>query len=183
MISNLTKRILGLALLALASAPADVLASQSYAQEIKDELALSSKPDCTICHRNNSGGNDTVKKPFGIELMQLGAQGKSPGSMLGALRVYDRERYSVDGDTAPDVQELRDGSNPNEADAEGEGGAAGVLPPGFGELPFPQTGCAVHRRSESTARRSDGEMLAPLLLGSLLTIAYAFARRQRRSAV
>ena len=180
---NPTRHLLGLAALALASAPALGFASQAFPEDIKDELALSSKPDCTLCHRNNNGGNDTVKKPFGVELMQLGAQGKSRGTLLGALRTYDRERYSVDGDTAPDVQELREGSNPNEPDAVGEGGAAGVVPPGFDELPLPQTGCAVHRRSESTARRSGNDVLAPLVLGLALAIAYAVARRQRRPAV
>jgi hypothetical protein len=178
-----TKRAFELVFFAVASVPAPAFASLSYPQEIKDQLSLAHLPQCTLCHKSNSGGKGTVTKPFGVEIRQLGAEGKSPGSMVGALGQYDRLRYSVDGDFAPDVQELRDGTDPNEPDVEGEGGAGGVVPPSIDDLPTPQTGCSVRRPSESNTQQDDGEMLGALALASSWFAGVFLVRRARRRAL
>jgi hypothetical protein len=168
------------------------LGSPNYAPEIQARLSLGAPPSCTICHATELGGDNTVNKPFGVSIQRLGAAGDNDlGALRRALSSADEEATDSDGDGVTDLDELRDGSDPNRVDREppmAAGGAGGES--GFGgedsipdppdpsgpvpDLPIPQTGCAL---KGGNASRHDGGSLFWLLVA----LCAAAVRRHRRS--
>lgn len=92
-------------------------------------------PSCTLCHSSDQGGNDTVVRPFGRALLNLGAEGNDASSLESALGQLERESIDSDRDGVSDVDELRTGDDPNVGSAETPDPLAGA--------PLPQTGCSL----------------------------------------
>lgn len=102
----------------LLAAPA-AHASLPFPSEISDHLGGDTPvPDCTICHATDLGGLGTVVKPFGMKMQERGLVAQNVSSLRTALDALEAEMSDVDGDGTPDIQELRDGTDPN---PEGEG--------------------------------------------------------------
>lgn len=121
-------------------------ASESYPATIKSTLKLKTVPECTLCHANNLGGANTVVTKFGLSLQKRGVTGRSNvRSLTSALSKEESDPVDSDGDSVFDLEELRDGSNPNVVDREpppppppppGEGGSAGAMESGgVGSVP------------------------------------------------
>jgi hypothetical protein len=70
-------------------------------------------PPCSLCHSRGSTGPGTAQTPFALSAK---AQGLVPGdttSLNTALSAMDKEEVDSDGDGVPDIQELREGTDPN----------------------------------------------------------------------
>jgi hypothetical protein len=145
--------------------PATARASTTFPEALRKKLELDAivgpEPGCQLCHSSDAGGLKTAVKPFGRAVGAAGAVGASIPSLLAALDTLDDERTDSDHDGAPDIDELRAGSNPNV-------GADGSF---ADEVPLPETGCAVAR---SAAGVPPFWLLLALLLGA--------RRLSRRSA-
>lgn len=123
---------------ALVSLPGAAAASVDFPAAVKAyydiETLPAPPPSCTLCHRDDVGGADTVTRPFGRTLLRLGAQSNSVPSLDGALQQVAETGADSDGDGVGDVEELRTGGDPNVGTGdEGDPLAA---------IPLPQTGCA-----------------------------------------
>jgi MYXO-CTERM domain-containing protein len=136
---------LGLASL-LAAAPA--VASQSFPGAIQEHLIATGQappcpPTCTLCHQSPAGGADTVRQTGFTENLRvqsafawnqrmrmppaqlLSGDPTTVGPAIDALEKLDCQSLpgkvcDSDGDGAPDVQELREGTNPDGPGALGE---------------------------------------------------------------
>jgi MYXO-CTERM domain-containing protein len=115
-----------------------------------------SAPHCTLCHRNDSGGTDSVTKPFGLAMRAKGALPNNIPSIDSALDQLEAAGTDSDGDGTSDIDELREGTNPNEGD--------GTAPSSLEQIPLPQTGCSVSGSASAPRSESASWVLAGLLL-------------------
>lgn len=125
-------------------------ASPNYAPELKKLLALTAEPSCEVCHKDQYGGDRTIDKAFGKALQRSGAAGDNDlASLRAAVARSEREQQDSDGDGVADLDELRDGSNPNRSDREplpppvggsGSGGATAGAAGAGGAPPEPEGG-------------------------------------------
>lgn len=168
-------------------------ASMAFPEAIQKELGLADvpppAPGCRICHRDDNGMLKTVTKPFGQAMMKAGATATSVPKMLDALRSLDARGIDSDADTIPDVEELREGTDPNAKTAlamppgaGGAGGAAAEVPPAEEEevvssIPLPETGCAVAGGSNVHTTPASVALFA---LGVVLGVRRRGLRRRRR---
>jgi hypothetical protein len=135
-------------------------ASEVFPPEIRQVLELEAEPSCTICHATNSGGLKTVVKPFGIKMQSRGLLYKNLPSLRIALAALEAEGSDVDGDGAPDIDELRDGTDPNVSSS--------------GEAPLvPDYGCSL-----GPNRHRKGVDWAALSLGLLGALAWMRGRKR-----
>jgi MYXO-CTERM domain-containing protein len=118
---NGSPRPLALFLL-LAAAPAG--ASPNYPAEIQKQLGLSYTPSCAICHQNGVTGTGTVTTLFGQAMRAHGLVAGNIASLDTALAALEAEGTDSDGDGVPDIQELKNGTNPN--------GTGSATPPTYG---------------------------------------------------
>ncbi|HMJ16107.1 MAG TPA: hypothetical protein VK524_32050 [Polyangiaceae bacterium] len=132
-------------------------ASEIFPEELRTHLQLPALPACTLCHASDAGGIDTVITPFGISLLGFGVVALNPSSLRAALDAAETEGVDSDFDDTPDIEELRQGTDPND----------GV------DLPTPMTGCAFRSRP-----RSGFVSLLAAVLYALLV--YGSRRRARR---
>lgn len=153
-------------LLALAIAlAAPAHASSSYPDVVTAHLSLSAPPPqlCALCHTNGITGLGTVNTPFGQALRARGAVGSNEASVTTALDRLQTDTVDSDGDTVTDLQELKDGTDPNVATTSdggaGGGGGSFVLPPP------PTYGC--------------GASAAPGFLGAVGVLVLTVLRRRR----
>jgi hypothetical protein len=138
-------------------------ASEIFPPEIRQVLELEAEPNCTICHATNSGGLKTVVKPFGIKMQSRGLLYKNLPSLRIALAALEAEGSDVDGDGASDIDELRDGTDPNVSSS--------------GEAPLvPDYGCSVGSGPSSAG--SAGSGWAVLGLGVLAALAWMRGRKR-----
>lgn len=89
-------------------------ASPTYPGELQALLDMPCVPQCTLCHRDNNGGRGTVVTPFGQAMRQAGLVYKRPDLIQPALDKLQQEGVDSDGDGVGDVDELRQGRNPNQ---------------------------------------------------------------------
>lgn len=115
---------------ALAWAPV-ALASNSFPFAIHMELNLTADPPCTICHASLEGGLGSVNKPFGRAMMDAGAKASDTTLLIAALKTLEAAGTDSDGDKVPDIQELKDGTDPNPASSEGPSLQYGCSTSGF----------------------------------------------------
>lgn len=153
-------RTLQLTLMSLALGGA-AFASSGYPTVVHDHLALSTFPQCTLCHTTLAGGAGTANQPFGVSVRNHGAVGgEQDAKLIAALDALAAANVDSDGDGVPDVTELKTGLNPNVKHGV-DGGTPGP------ELPEPpRYGCG----AEST----------PAVLGlwaALMTLAVVFRKR------
>jgi hypothetical protein len=97
-----------------ASYPALAHASLLYPEEIEKQYGV--YPECTVCHENNTGGEGTVREPFGRQVADHGASGDDIPSLLNALAQMDAEGRASDADQDGwgDIEELRQQTDPND---------------------------------------------------------------------
>jgi len=98
------------------AAPKTASASLPYAPAVKDYLHLDIEPGCTLCHESNIGGDGTATRPFGETVRSFRAIGNDVGSLLYALELMDGyDDVDGDADGVHDLDELREGYDPNNA--------------------------------------------------------------------
>lgn len=100
-------------------------ASPPFPDVVREELALSSAPVCTLCHDNPNGGLGTATTPFAAYLRSRGLRAGDTASLRSALAAATAERHDSDGDGVPDVEQLKAGRDPNPS-------VSNVAPPEFG---------------------------------------------------
>lgn len=87
------------------------LASGGYPGNIATKLSVDA-PACTLCHDTDAGGSGTANKPFALTMRnQYGLTGGSATAALEAA--LDNNTADSDGDGASDIDELRNGEDPN----------------------------------------------------------------------
>jgi hypothetical protein len=104
------------------------LASANYPSAVQAHLALSSQPSCALCHLNGTTGIGTVNTPFGVSMRARGLVFQNVASLNTALDALAAEGTDSDGDGVGDIQELKNGTDPNVAG--GSGGS--TLTPKYG---------------------------------------------------
>jgi MYXO-CTERM domain-containing protein len=119
--------LLGGLLLLLASSPAS--ASPAYPALVKGYFKLSEAPACTLCHQTEAGGYATLNKSVGKYLgTTLGLVPKLAEADLNRILQQWGDRQDSDSDKAADIDELKAGTDPNDASDKpsGGGGAGGA---------------------------------------------------------
>lgn len=92
-------------------------ASPSFPPEMDAHLSLGYEPVCTICHQTLTGGLGTVVQPFGVKMQSRGLVAANLETLRTALNALEAEGSDVDEDGIGDIQELRDGTDPNSSGA------------------------------------------------------------------
>jgi hypothetical protein len=77
---------------------------------------------CTLCHRNQSGGRDSVEQPFGITLMEHGLTSFDGAGLERILTEMEANGDDSDDDLVGDIAELKAGTDPNVNDITGKAG-------------------------------------------------------------
>lgn len=139
-------------------------ASPGYPGQLSKDLGLPCAPPCTVCHRDRNGGLYTVDKPFGLSMYAAGLRGQSPDGLRAAEKSLESTTPPTDsdGDGVGDIQELKDGTDPNSSDN------ANLCNEG------PAYGCGAHVAPRS---RIDG---LGALLGALAGFVLLVGMRRRR---
>ncbi|MCI0673831.1 MAG: thrombospondin type 3 repeat-containing protein [Myxococcaceae bacterium] len=157
------------------------LASPEYANVIQEKTgsSINSGQICIVCHDTTLGGNGTVNRAFGRELVKRGLTGESNVDGLGELLDELRDQnVDTDGDGTPDFDELSLGRNPNKPGPNdcfpgitvcSEGGSPDDTDGGVRlQLPPVTFGCS--------AGAGGGALVGLVLSGATLVV----ARRRRR---
>jgi hypothetical protein len=152
-------------------------ASDTYPGKIKSVLKAPCAPSCTLCHRTAKGGGP-MAKPFGWAIQATGNMVRDdPDRIPDALKKMEGTvcvctfaeepktgKCDCDEDGVPDVDELREGSDPN---VYGEGDLCRG----------PTYGCGARVARGS----SDFDWAALLIAGAAAAALIAGARRSSRS--
>jgi hypothetical protein len=138
-------------------APALAVASPDYPERLSDELGLQCIPQCTVCHETLEGGIGTATKPFGLS-MQINGGLKDKDSDLIPIALAT---CNSDQDDLPDVEELRQGRDPNV--------------PGAGLLCGPEYGCGARIEPRGTTD------WAAVVAAALMALGFVVSRRRARS--
>jgi len=153
-----------IALVALAVAFASLVgqharASESYPEAIQRALDTPCPPACTTCHTRPSGGELTANTPLGISARRAGLKCCDTSGLFDALATLEANATDSDADGAPDVEELRAGTDPNAL----EGKLECYVPP-------EDEGCSIGRSFTPGRQRSAwalGSVVAVVALGRL----------------
>lgn len=160
---------------ALVSCAGVARATDTYPEFIRSELGLATTPECTLCHLTNEGQENTVRRPFGLQVLSHdGKGGGSRGSIRSALQAMEGDGSDSDGDGLADIEELRAGGDPNVFEAR-DGGAT-EPPPGVALPPAFETGCAMSLAARVTISRT------LVVIASLLAAVRLSRRRRERRA-
>ncbi|WP_394839230.1 hypothetical protein LVJ94_20285 [Pendulispora rubella] len=134
-------------------------ATPNFPGAIQRDLSLNAPPPCTTCHNNPAGGTGTVTQPFGMKMIARGLVPGDETTLQRALGALDAENSDVDGDGVKDIQELRNGTDPN------------------GSTETPSYGCG-GSISPVNPRRALPDA-SVILSGTLMAIGAIFLRRRR----
>lgn len=115
--------IAALAAATLAAGPAR--ATSGFPSQIRANLDAPVVMGCGLCHATAAGGGP-VTTVFGRSMVARGLRAGDDAALATALRALEAEGTDSDGDGVGDVEELRQGLDPNFA------GDAGGEPPAFG---------------------------------------------------
>jgi hypothetical protein len=143
------------------------VASPTFPPAIQDHLELACEPDCTNCHTRPEGGLGTARQPFGLAMQQGGLSAGRPEKIPAALDHLDGIGSDVDSDGTPDIEELKNGTNPNAANE--------PLKCFEDASNSDDGGCRM-----ATARTSRDPTTALLGLGAIGAAAVFFATRRRK---
>jgi hypothetical protein len=89
-------------------------ASLIYPDHLAQVLELDGKPPCTLCHTTETGQAGTATQRFAQTMKTLGLEGA--GNAASLTKAIQADIYDTDGDLVADIQEIKDGSNPNVKD-------------------------------------------------------------------
>ena len=146
----------------LAAAAHDASATPNFPAAVKSKLNAVESPQCRICHLNGVTGRGTVNTAFGTSMRQRGLVLYDEGSLGRALTAMEQDRVDSDGDGTIDVDEIRQGNDPNPEQT-------------FEDPTIPTYGC-VGRIAP------DGPLTRPLLTAGLVALAVLASRRRAKSA-
>ena len=126
-------------LAAILFAGTSALAHPSYPGSIQTflnvpcDISSEAHKRCTLCHATNVGGPGNLRIPGMGKNLEDNCElsGSNPDMLIPALQCAEANNQDTDGDLIPDIQELRDGTDPNVAGASVCGGAAND-PPKYG---------------------------------------------------
>jgi hypothetical protein len=94
-------------------APGVASATPTFPGAIQTDLGLSYTPPCTVCHQTDSGGQGTVVQAFGKAMKMHGLVDADTSSVQTALTAMDSAKVDSDCDGVPDVEQLKEGRDPN----------------------------------------------------------------------
>jgi len=99
----------------VAMAPGPAAANPLFPPTVQTDAPLSYTPPCTICHLTLAGGTGTAIKPFALAMRGAGLTDPLPGTVGPALTMVAAAMPPIDSDCdgTPDVQQLKDGRDPN----------------------------------------------------------------------
>lgn len=150
----------------LFGAASPALATPNFPPRIQTELGLDAAPACTLCHEGPTQ-RGTVTTPFGVSMLSRGLDAYDEQLLVNALLALDGEGTDSDGDGAADLDELRQGDDPNAA----PGGDAPIVP---------DYGCSVAAPSGQIPQRGALSTSASALLLALAALARRIAPRRPR---
>jgi hypothetical protein len=110
-------------------------ATANFPAVVQRDLALSYQPPCAWCHSGGVTMRGTTNTPFGKALRARGLAAYDENSLRAALEALRTEHVDSDGDMTGDIDELKNGTDPNVSDVPGlgiSGADAGVGPPVYG---------------------------------------------------
>lgn len=139
-------------------------ATANFLTETKDYLALANFPACTLCHASNAGGSGTVTTAFGRAILAEGAIANDTTRLRAAFDAIVSKNIDVNGNGTNDVQDLKDGLDPNVPVGGGDGGVAPA------PAPMVRYGCG------ASVVQSPADLAGVGVLGAALL----FALRRRR---
>ena len=140
-------------------------AHNTYPQELADQLNMPCVPQCTICHRDNLGGFNTVVEPFGRAMQGVGLT-FFPPTLAPAVNQLEADMTDSDGDGTSDILELRAGQDPN--------GDIDLC-----SIKSPQYGCGAHIAAAPTPDHSGA--IAALFIACVLGASAQRGARRRRA--
>jgi hypothetical protein len=111
-------------------------ATPTFPDVLRTKLALSTTPDCSLCH-SGTPARGNVNTPLGRTLLSRGLVANKEESLRTALDAITAENKDSDGDGVSDITELKAGQNPNAA--------------GEGETVTPEYGCTAAPGRTSSA--------------------------------
>lgn len=147
--------------------PAVAHASPDYPGAIATHLGLSGTPQCTLCHTDNSGGQGTVTKAFGLSMRAHGLVSGSDTSLFAALDAMTADKTDSLCDGTPDIDDLKAGRDPNVAD--GDGGAPASCGTPVGDGVAPEYGC-VGRVAPSRPTDDEAAIAATLVVAAIVAM-------------
>lgn len=116
-------------------------ATSTFPAAIQTDLALAHPPACALCHTTgDSGGRGTVNTPFGTTIRGRGLVAYDEAGLKSALAAMIAEKTDSDRDCVSDIDELKQGSDPNTPNGPGMMCAGPAAPQGD----TPQYGCGAH---------------------------------------
>ena len=115
-------------------------ASPSFPAAVRESLALTVEPSCSLCHQGAPSGT-TATSAFVVSARARGLRSSDPASVKSALAKMESDKVDSDGDGVPDITELRKGDDPSaaagQANVEATYGCIASLaptPPAFNSL-------------------------------------------------
>jgi hypothetical protein len=156
--------VLGLAVLTTLGWASVAQAKDEFPSQIQADVPLTYEVPCSVCHIKGNTGAATPITPFALSLRARGLTGEN-NTLKAALTLADTDAVDSDGDGVSDIQELKNGTDPNSSanssivdDQEPGYGCGGTAPKGRAA---PGLGSAVaavwlflrRRRSHTPAHR------------------------------
>jgi len=111
-------------------APGEARAVPIFPEVIQTALNATEAPDCSVCHSGGRTGVGTVNTPFGTAMRARGLVKFDVPSLEAALAKMTSDKVDSNGDGVLDVEELRQGKDPNPA--AGTAGAGAEEPVTYG---------------------------------------------------
>jgi hypothetical protein len=148
------------ALAALAGALVTSLAARAtptFPATIESDLGLAAAPPCSLCHVGPTT-RASVGTPFAEALLARGVRGFDEKSLGAALAQLEAEKVDSDGDGAPDIAELRAGTDPNVSSL--GGGDAGT-----GAPETPRYGCGAQIAPARATRTAEAALVLAVVAG------------------
>ncbi|MEZ4227435.1 MAG: hypothetical protein R3B13_41235 [Polyangiaceae bacterium] len=134
-------------------------ARPEFPQAVQDAADAPCLPQCSLCHRDTSGGG-VADQPFAQSLLSQG-DGNGEEGIVAAMDRMRQQNMDSDGDGTSDIDELSQGKDPNYA--------------GDALVCLPDVGCGA-RVARAPAEQGMGAVLT-----ALAALALAHLRRRRRA--